>query len=185
MSHASVPKGRGAIMKPSRRQFLRAAVAGVSAAVMLLSRTGLAEQPATMNTVTKAWADRQARIRSARITWVETRAFSKGAISEAFAPILRDLARQQPAINLAGPAPPEDTTFIFECSFSFDGDRVRYAGADPVWSSSQWKFRLNPVKYVFDGSKGRPSTAACPPIIPTGKLPTTIPSKPGFAMLQS
>jgi hypothetical protein len=121
----------------------------------------------TLETIRQAWEDREQRVRTVKIEWVERMTIAKGYLSSLFADI--PSAREDVGIPAGAVVPPLDTTFDVPSSMTLDGAKLRYTRNDQQWSSKVNGYVLQPEICVYDGDVGKS-------LLPNGTPSTPYPS---------
>lgn len=153
----TLPDPKGNIMNRADKLLCRLLGLGVACATAILSASSVHGQtPVTLETIAKAWQDRQDSIRSARFAWIERETVPKGRISS----LIAELPGAQDRLKHMGIAPgaivpPEDTTHDVPASITLDGEKLRYERAQQQWSGKQNAFVTLPRITVFDGTVGK------------------------------
>jgi hypothetical protein len=106
----------------------------------------------TLETIAKAWQDRQGRVRSFRFVWTERQTNTKGFVTN----LVDEPERlKQMGIPPGSVVPPEDVTFEVPSSICIDGNKVRYTRDDRQWSAKEKAYVLQPYMTVFNGELGK------------------------------
>jgi hypothetical protein len=84
-----------------------------------------AELQVTLGAITKAWADRQDKVVSAKFSWKEHRVHPKGTLGDG-----REAGDAKPVTT-----PANDVAFDLTHTLTFDGAKMRYTWKGKVWNS--------------------------------------------------
>jgi len=126
-----------------------------SAWLFVVGGTSLRAQTAnTLKTIEKCWKDRQERIRSVRIDWIEQHTVPKGQVTDSVGRLPGGVKRlEEMGIAPGSTIPPEVVTFSTTATFSFDGEKVRLDYDDKQWSGKKNAYVTQPETTVFDGKE--------------------------------
>src|SRR5260370_21406575 len=101
-----------------------------------------AEHAISIEEVVKAGERRQEKVRAARFSWTAHVTDTKGS-------------RSPPAGSRLNPEgkviPPRDATYDMNLSLSFDGERIRFAYDNCIWSEAKQTMVPCPYVSVYDG----------------------------------
>lgn len=113
------------------------------------------QQPVTLETVMRAWKDRQERVQSARIEWIDRETVPRGALSDSWKTAgFTAQELEAKGIRPGAIVPPRDTTYDEACSVSLDGEKIRLEREERRWSGREDAFVLSPFISVYDGNVG-------------------------------
>lgn len=110
----------------------------------------------TIETIVKAWKEREEQVRSARFVWTEKETITRGFVTKLVGSLpmserrLRDMG-----ISPGSVVPPEDTTYDVPSSLCLDGSKISYSRDAQQWSAKERAFVVQPSLAVFDGALGK------------------------------
>ena len=102
-------------------------------ALLLLSREAGAGEVGPVESVQKAWQDRQQRVKSARVSIESLLSYRKGSLSSV-----------GPDLFAGQTVPPADVTHQIARVLVLDGEKIRYESADRNWSVKKQEFVTTP-----------------------------------------
>lgn len=128
----------------------------VGAALFLAVLPGGAQQRGTdklREEIRKAWQDRESRIKSARVAWVEKTTIPKGHLTNLLpAGPTRDEALQQMGIPKGAVVPPQDTTFDVPVTVVLKDGALKVTREGRSWDGKKRDYVRTPRVTSFDGS---------------------------------
>lgn len=109
----------------------------------------------TIETIVKAWKEREEQVRSARFVWTETETITRGFLTK----LVDSLPMGQQQLKEMGippgsVVPPEDSTHDVPSSLCLDGDKISYSRDARQWSAKEQAYVVQPKLAVFDGELG-------------------------------
>jgi hypothetical protein len=158
-----------------------------------------AQEQVDLKKISRAWKDRQDRLRTGRFSWTVEETIPKGFLSTFLAG--RPGARQRLEAMGIAPGevvPPEDVTFQVRSSVTLDGLKIRYEREGRQWSGKKRTYVPQPYVAVFDGKVGKslyangspstpwPQASTHPsyPSTPTDVIPLFMTFRPGVPGLR-
>src|SRR5579872_1917695 len=115
----------------------------VSSAFLRSSKLAVAETP-KLQSVLKAWQERQDSTKAVRVEWIAEHTELKGSMN--------DLARlSSPTPLPAGDLPPEDITTRAVCRILVSGIRSRYSFDGQIWQIDKGQLVPRKTETAFDG----------------------------------
>lgn len=104
----------------------------VVCALFALNGPSVQGQAPSLETIAKAWRDRQDRVRSARFEWTERETLTKGYLTNI---VTEPFRLKYMGIDPGSVVPPDDVTHDVKASMLLDGEKLRSTRDDRQWDA--------------------------------------------------